>query len=70
MRKKKTPEELAAEAEQEDLDDFTSKYRRDFQVDVLVVLISDEILSNGLCNINTLPFCCFIRLEFWHDYII
>lgn len=26
MRKKKTPEELAAEAEQEDLDDFTSKY--------------------------------------------
>lgn len=25
MRKKKTPEELAAEAEQEDLDDFTSK---------------------------------------------
>lgn len=24
MRKKKTPEELAAEAEQEDLDDFTS----------------------------------------------
>lgn len=27
MRKKKTPEELAAEAEQEDLDDFTSKYR-------------------------------------------
>lgn len=27
MRKKKTPEELAAEAEQEDLDDFTSKLR-------------------------------------------
>lgn len=26
MRKKKTPEELAAEAEQEELDDFTSKY--------------------------------------------
>lgn len=26
MRKKKTPEELAAEAEQEDLDDFTSNY--------------------------------------------
>ena len=26
MRKKKTPEELAAEAEQEDLDDFTSKW--------------------------------------------
>lgn len=26
MRKKKTPEELAAEAEQEDLDDFTSEY--------------------------------------------
>lgn len=26
MRKKKTPEELAAEAEQEDLDDFTSKF--------------------------------------------
>lgn len=26
MRKKKTPEELAAEAEQEDLDDFTSKH--------------------------------------------
>lgn len=25
MRKKKTPEELAAEAEQEELDDFTSK---------------------------------------------
>lgn len=25
MRKKKTPEELAAEAEAEDLDDFTSK---------------------------------------------
>lgn len=25
MRKKKTPEELAREAEQEDLDDFTSK---------------------------------------------
>lgn len=25
MRKKKTPEELAAEAEQEDLDDFTSE---------------------------------------------
>lgn len=25
MRKKKTPEELAAEAEQEDLDEFTSK---------------------------------------------
>jgi hypothetical protein len=25
MRKKKTPEELAAEAEQEDLDDFTSR---------------------------------------------
>lgn len=28
MRKKKTPEELAAEAEQEDLDDFTSKANR------------------------------------------
>lgn len=28
MRKKKTPEELAAEAEQEDLDDFTSKYKK------------------------------------------
>lgn len=28
MRKKKTPEELAAEAEQEDLDDFTSKCGR------------------------------------------
>lgn len=28
MRKKKTPEELAAEAEQEDLDDFTSKRNR------------------------------------------
>lgn len=27
MRKKKTPEELAAEAELEDLDDFTSKYK-------------------------------------------
>lgn len=26
MRKKKTPEELAAEAEAEDLDDFTSKF--------------------------------------------
>jgi len=26
MRKKKTPEELAAEAEAEDLDDFTSEY--------------------------------------------
>jgi len=26
MRKKKTPEELAAEAEQEELDDFTSKF--------------------------------------------
>lgn len=26
MRKKKTPEELAREAEQEDLDDFTSKF--------------------------------------------
>jgi hypothetical protein len=40
MRKKKTPEELAAEAEQEDLDDFTSKYPQKFQIDVLVVLIS------------------------------
>ena len=28
MRKKKTPEELAAEAEQEELDDFTSKFKR------------------------------------------
>lgn len=26
MRRKKTPEELAAEAEQEELDDFTSKF--------------------------------------------
>jgi hypothetical protein len=26
MRKKKTPEELAREAEEEDLDDFTSEY--------------------------------------------
>ncbi|CAD6993482.1 unnamed protein product, partial [Ceratitis capitata] len=28
MRKKKTPEELAAEAEQEELDDFTSKFTK------------------------------------------
>jgi complexin-1/2 len=28
MRKKKTPEELAREAEEEDLDDFTSEYTR------------------------------------------
>lgn len=27
MRKKKTPEELAREAEEAELDDFTSKYR-------------------------------------------
>ena len=33
MRKKKTPEELAAEAEQEDLDDFTSKYLKMNQID-------------------------------------
>lgn len=31
MRKKKTPEELAREAEQEDLDDFTSKLQRRFK---------------------------------------
>lgn len=43
MRKKKTPEELAAEAEQEDLDDFTSKYSKVFQIDALVVLISGLI---------------------------
>lgn len=42
MRKKKTPEELAAEAEQEDLDDFTSKYLKKFQIDALVVLISGQ----------------------------
>jgi hypothetical protein len=36
MRKKKTPEELAAEAEQEDLDDFTSKYQEHFQIDAVL----------------------------------
>lgn len=51
MRKKKTPEELAAEAEQEDLDDFTSKYSKNFQVDDFVVLIS------GLTNLkSSIPF--------------
>jgi hypothetical protein len=35
MRKKKTPEELAAEAEQEDLDDFTSKYQEHFQIEAV-----------------------------------
>lgn len=46
MRKKKTPEELAAEAEQEDLDDFTSKYLKRFQIDALVVLISGRFKSS------------------------
>jgi Synaphin protein len=40
MRKKKTPEELAAEAEQEDLDDFTSKYLKKCRIDAFVALIS------------------------------
>lgn len=36
MRKKKTPEELAAEAEQEDLDDFTSKWLQKGQSKYLI----------------------------------
>lgn len=32
MRKKKTPEELAREAEQEDLDDFTSEFCKFFHL--------------------------------------
>lgn len=35
MRKKKTPEELAAEAEQEELDDFTSKSLKIFSACIL-----------------------------------
>lgn len=41
MRKKKTPEELAAEAEQEDLDDFTSKY--------IVFAVAIFVFKNLLC---------------------
>lgn len=41
MRKKKTPEELAAEAEQEELDDFTSKYQI-FYISALFVFIFAE----------------------------
>lgn len=37
MRKKKTPEELAAEAEAEDLDDFTSKFLH-FKIYILFLL--------------------------------
>lgn len=39
MRKKKTPEELAAEAEQEDLDDFTSKQQNCIHPICFVVIL-------------------------------
>jgi hypothetical protein len=39
MRKKKTPEELAAEAEAEDLDDFTSEYCCKTSTSVLEFLV-------------------------------
>lgn len=45
MRKKKTPEELAAEAEQEDLDDFTSKYHINFIIIVSFIHIIYRIIS-------------------------
>lgn len=64
MRKKKTPEELAAEAEQEDLDDFTSKQFNN---------ISKE--SSGWYAINQIPsmkqvvqtFLSGIHFFFLHD---
>lgn len=46
MRKKKTPEELAAEAEQEDLDDFTSKYISGY--------LSSSVLSPTPCSARAL----------------
>lgn len=43
MRKKKTPEELAAEAEQEELDDFTSKLN--FHLSLLLDILSFQKIN-------------------------
>lgn len=53
MRKKKTPEELAAEAEAEDLDDFTSEYTVEqcklFSIEFLVFSNYSLYLTEHAC---------------------
>lgn len=53
MRKKKTPEELAAEAEQEDLDDFTSNYFHHFSS---IFIYFPQICLSTKCPTNCLKF--------------
>lgn len=53
MRKKKTPEELAAEAEAEDLDDFTSEYSnlvRIFACEFLVLSLNSYTIEKIALN--------------------
>lgn len=51
MRKKKTPEELAAEAEQEDLDDFTSKFPAAIRpTPSIFITISSRFLCSSACR--------------------
>lgn len=63
MRKKKTPEELAAEAEQEDLDDFTSKMRnRPIAVSFISNNKSNLIIYLRLCSYSMLVvFVCLFQ---------